>query len=512
MQDGAVRYWMWAAYSDSERLVYGCLVCGVEDWASIPGGASRREIDCDGTTVHIAQTLLEAAEAEPIVRSLREKRSLNLSLVSGPSHIEVHEGRHRLLDALGRQGRTTDTYAATQFPEITEKGWGVLLSCIRSDTGVDHRDVSDRLNAFDVFDEFNCNYSWPVVVFEAQSDDPSRRDDFPNRFTLRLFRTIAEAHHVHVELQRDGDPVYSQLINLDGSADREEAAPPFDTYNLTVFDASGKLVQKEYFPLLLKIGLNISSVESETVIDDDLSRAAEGLGGEVRSRASTVRARSTQRSMVGVRDVGFDVHKTQMYSFMQGIVPRAGSDRWFDRGVTHEVGVIAHLDKLLDGGRVKSVVIVDPFFGAYALKRIIPRLQSIDLRITVVTSLGQSDPDTGNGQTYAIDGLRDTLRNFRESQLPALVRHLRVINLVDGHQQAFHDRYLLIEPHDGDREVYLLSNSFNRMAGRWPFCMSRLDVGTARAVERYIDGLTQGIDISGSTKPTVNLNWPDDER
>ncbi|MGH8138659.1 MAG: hypothetical protein ACREVV_10765 [Steroidobacteraceae bacterium] len=90
-----------------------------------------------------------------------------------------------------------------------------------------------------------------------------------------------------------------------------------------------------------------------------------------------------------------------------------------------------------------------------------------------------------------------------------MASRFRFLNLVaSGGAQAFHDRYLLLRSTAGLARVFLLSNSVNKLAANWPFCISLLS-GTARAeAELYIEGLRQGKDVTGSTHPMINFQWP----
>ncbi|WP_272872373.1 VPA1262 family N-terminal domain-containing protein [Agrobacterium tumefaciens] len=309
-----------------------------------------------------------------------------------------------------------------------------------------------------------------------------------------------EGCSVHVELELGAELVFSKLTALRPAVSETVTAVPFDHYKISVFDPSGMLIQFEEHSLLLRIGLNMSAMGPTLAINDPLTRSAQGLGSELQDRASKVRTRSTNRSMIGAEnDTAFEIHRTTMRALTHRLVPPSGSDRWFQRGISEEVGVIAHFNSLLDGARVSAGTIVDPYFGIDTLKRVILRLESLDIDLTVVTSLLTSDPETNEPNPDLLNELQTVLRDLRSDGIPNAARRLTVLNLVDGPRQAFHDRYLLLTPHEGEREVYLLSNSLNRMAGKWPFCISRLEGAAARDAALYIDGLTKGRDISGST-------------
>ncbi len=154
-------------------------------------------------------------------------------------------------------------------------------------------------------------------------------------------------------------------------------------------------------------------------------------------------------------------------------------------------------------------MLVDPWFGADALRGFALRLASQDIHLTIVTSWTRRDPDTGvlfdPGQNPTAD-LEATLRQIESFLNPWLT----VINLADGTNQAFHDRYLLLCPHEGASKVHLLSNSLSRAAGNWPFCMSLLAADTGLPVRRYIEGLCRGQDIARDKSLTVTFKWPND--
>ncbi|PRX08556.1 VPA1262 family N-terminal domain-containing protein [Martelella mediterranea] len=507
MQEIGRRHWLWLAFCN-EKLLYGCLVHGAGPEASIPESEQRKLASFNGTEAEILQALLDDDEAKLIAEAVRAQSILDLTRHGGPS-IALSGSRHRLIDGFGRRARPTGTYVSAEQATLSDNGWHQVLKFLKDSIGVDFRVASDRLGAFDIYDAPDADDGDPAVEFGVERADPMQKLSCPEEFTLSANGTIADACSVHVELQLGGEPVFSRLIALRPAASRTVTAVPFDHYRMSVFDPSGLLIQFEEHSLLLRVGLNMSAMGPTLTINDPLARSAQGLGTELQDRASKVRTRSTSRSLIGVQeDAAFEIHRTTMRALMHRLVPPSGSDRWFQRGIADEVGVIAHFNSLLDGARVSAGTIVDPYFGIDTLKRVISRLESLDVDLTVVTSLRETDPETNDQKLDLLDELETVLRDLRSDGIPNVARRLRVLNLVDGPRQAFHDRYLLLTPHEGEREVYLLSNSLNRMAGSWPFCMSRLVGAAAREAARYVDALANGQDISGSAQPTTTFQWP----
>jgi len=180
---------------------------------------------------------------------------------------------------------------------------------------------------------------------------------------------------------------------------------------------------------------------------------------------------------------------------------------WFPRGIEGEIGAIAHLNHLIDAGQITEAVLVDPWFGADALHQFVLRLSSQNVGLTILTSWTNIDPDTneelppGESPTAKLEAALGKLQPF-------LTPRLTMLNLVDGKERAFHDRYLLLYPHEHPAKAFLLSNSINKVAGNWPFAMSLLASDVSRQVQRYIEALADGRDIARNKSLTVNFTWP----
>lgn len=512
MTEKGKRHWLWVAFSKDFVLLYGCLVHVAEVWATIPENEERATISVGETNVHIIQFLLDADTARQIAETAYAQSILDLSHKNGPK-IELCGSRHRLIDGFGRRCRPTETYVCKAGIQLLDEEWRRAFDLLKDILGVDFRTFPERMGTFEVFDkpEFASVDRW--VDFKAEGGMASDTITHPDSFTLRAL-DMADAHFlVLLELKLGEDLVFSRLFPLKFGQELTVQAVPYSLYRMSVFNKSGELIQFEEYPLFLHMGFNMSMSGPTIALKDQLAHSAQGLGSKMRDRASKVRTRSTSRSSIGVQDTAFDVHKARMRALARRLVPPPGKDRWFPRGIAHEVDVIAHLNTMLDGARVCAATIVDPYFGVDTLKRVVTRIKSLDVELTVVTSLASLNPETGENSVSLVSNLKEAIQQLEYIGILNIKRRLRVVNLVDGYSQAFHDRYILLTLHTGEREAYLLSNSLNRMAGNWPFCISKLDSAAARDATLYIDGLANGRDISRSTQPTVTFQWPSgDER
>lgn len=248
-----------------------------------------------------------------------------------------------------------------------------------------------------------------------------------------------------------------------------------------------------------QINLVMSPLGRETILDDDLA------GKE--PKAAHVRARTAHRSVIGGAPTGsVKSERAKITRWVAANIAPGGDDRWFRRGIDSEIGIITHLNSLLSGGNIRAAVLVDPFFGADALQRLGLRLESQDIELTIVTSWASVDPDT-NALLVKSQNPATRLEQTCERAARFLNPRLRVLNLVDRGNQAFHDRYLVTYPHDLPPRAYLLSNSLNKAGANWPFVISMLAPDVALIVKEYVEGLQNGTDMTSGRALTVTLDW-----
>jgi hypothetical protein len=318
-------------------------------------------------------------------------------------------------------------------------------------------------------------------------------------------------HTAHLVVRVNQEVIFDGLIRLPPGQRRVPVQLPewLDQFDFRLFGADGqRLLHSEHRSFFNRIGLVMAPVGGQMTIEDDLSKRAASRGAALGSQASTVVVHSSHRSMIGDPGEGtWRKFAEDMQQRVAAYAPTASEDKWFPRGIEGEVGAIAHLNSILNGGQIASAVLVDAWFGAEALTRFVLRLGSQNVRLTIVTSWTDVDPDTGTSLDPAESRTKKLEAALGQVE-PFLSPRLTVVNLVDGKEQAFHDRYLLIYPHEQTPKVFLLSNSINKLAGNWPFAMSLLAADVGGEVQRYIEGLCDGRDYARNKSLTISFRWP----
>ncbi|OXI29589.1 hypothetical protein CFB84_43675 [Burkholderia aenigmatica] len=270
-----------------------------------------------------------------------------------------------------------------------------------------------------------------------------------------------------------------------------------------VFDDQGALLHRDECTWLRQINIAMQINERQVNIQDDLSRraASHGLG----PRASKVYSKSTHRNTVHSQSSDATAYETHARQKAAVVAPAASPDRWFDRGIDNQLAVIEYLRQELNGSRIRRALIVDPFFGADALSRLVLRLDDMSVHVTVVTSWGIWHPDSGE-RTGEVDN-RKRLELLLNQASPVISPALRVVNVLRGQEQAFHDRYIVLYPHDDMPQVHMLSNSINNLAVNWPLCIARLEPDVAANITGYVEGLAAGYDSVMNIALNTNMEW-----
>lgn len=502
--------------ADRGIFVYGCAApCDRR-----PGwrpGPHRLDLP-ESRVLEVAETVVDATTMDTFRNSLAEGHidPAKLGFVDG-AQVRIKDVRTTIGLGLGHSAAQFQTYhsvpaldgAFGENPALIQS-----LEFLEEKLGLPFKSShAGRVGAFEVIDlQDHGEEDAPVLLEKDRNQDPRR----PGPETLFISRNKVFAsgrQHAHVVFCAGRDVIVDRLVALPPNirSVAVDAPEKVDAFTFSLFSDDGQLLHKQdaSFFRTFSVGMALGGPTHE--ISDELTRRAEAhdpvLGGQVRR----VQKRSTELSTFGGTSPGSARAFDEMMRIrLAGAFPDGGADRWFPHGIEGEVGVIARLNKLLDGHRVREAVLVDPWFGTDALRRIVLRLENHDLHLTLLTSWTETDPDTSEKLPPSAPGatrLQAELSRLK-SHLP---RNMRVLNLADGARQGFHDRYLMLRLRESPTEVYLLSNSLNKAAGKWPYSMSRFTAEVARSAEAYIDGLCQGRDLARDRNLAITRLWPEAE-
>lgn len=522
--------WVWASWlqiTASEPLfVYG--FCAPSQRAKKSYAEEAITIapatDAAPFVLTILHAVIDAHEADHLVQNMA-KGATNLSSIFGRSApmITPKLVRRTLENVLGHHGATVDAYMTLpalnklcRAPDTLK----AILSALEERLGLPFtKGYASHLGNFECFDLADWLERKRPFVVEAPNPKKLGKPEPIHALAVTRSKAFArESHILHVECFSGRDTILDRIIFL---PENEQLSPlivapgEIDGFSVRLFTADGTtLLHRETTHFLHEVNLVASMAGRGIVLDDKLTVQAHGVSEALGRKAATVQAQSSLRSLVNVNghDHRWRAHADRLHQFVAEYFAPQSADRWFARSVASQLDVIEHINTLLHGGKTKSAILVDPFFGADALLRLAMRLSSTDIELTIITSLQDRAPDSGD---FIPEGrapqavLEGFLRQFHMLINPKI----KVINLARPNgNQVFHDRYLALYNHDQTTKIYMLSNSINKMAGNYPFCMTVLAEGITRGVQDYIEALSRGQDISFPTQPVVTFAWPEPAR
>lgn len=460
-----------------------------------------------GKTLSWREGVLEPDAAGPFLAALSAEEIDPSTLGGTLPPIPILSRRRTLVPAFGRS--TVAILGAAGQPIalrwLTSPDGLAALEAMQSDLGLPFTNsFAGRLGGLDVFDLPPPDRPEPLSLALRRAGAAG------DRLEIRRARDLLDADLVaRLALTSSDELVTEILVKLPRAIEVVGWDIPahVDALELSVFPGTGgERVYAESNVYLSQVNISGSLMSDRDVqIDDKLAKRTQSRP-DLRSQVSSPFPTPAWQDVVldpgnraGLRAREARHRVTQALAWT--------ADRWFDRSLDSEVGVLVHIDRLLKGEGVVSAVLVDPFFGKDALARLLVRLGASDIALTIVTSWAETDADSAARTTpdANVRLLGAELERFRGLISPKV----RLRNLVRGEgRQAFHDRYLLLNKEEGETIVYLLSNSVNAMAAEWPFVMSVLTGKAAHQATQYVEALASDDPVSLIPPFVENFAWP----
>ena len=312
---------------------------------------------------------------------------------------------------------------------------------------------------------------------------------------------------IHIVLRIEGETIVDRLEQRSAASaptiNIATATPP-DEIEVRVFDTvTGDLLTHRRFIPIFNALVSTTVQGGSARLRDAIARRSPP---DRRDAAADVSRTATETTRLGDTAEAAErvAHAARMRKLVRNAADQRCESEWFPRGIGGELDAIERLRGWAEDPAVDELIIVDPFTSPATVTRLLRRIRE-NMSITVVSSLSTED---------AVNDLRRAL----DHHAVEFACRLRVVNVVENRGcdaegvkrtggQAFHDRYVIVFRKDGSQSTYVLTNSLNNAAGKWPLVIASLSMDVASRVQAYTRGLLRGVDLAGGLPLEITLEW-----
>lgn len=376
---------------------------------------------------------------------------------------------------------------------------GSMLSALKKLTGLNFlQGSSGRLFDFESF-EFPLGniYKSPDIRIGVKKEELEDKSFSGKAITIEKKGDLLDTKHIaHIRLLNNNEVILQQIVHLEENLTTVTADEDISAIEVSIFSEDGsKLLYTEKVGLIREIHLGMKLMSGSVVIDDKFSSRV----NDPKLKTISKHSGGLPSRVGGHKNDPWGPESQKVKSLIRNRISKPKDSFWFLKGIESEGETVKFLRKLIDHSENEKVFLIDPFFGKAAVSRLLFRLQNSLIDCEILTSFSNIAPDSANSKSNSeiINELKMFCSDYR-LLLPSgiSIRNLKRGQL--GNKQAFHDRYLCLKKKSGDVLVYLLSNSLNAASAKYPFCISKLDIGTSREIYYYIKSLSEGKDPSDS--------------
>ena len=405
----------------------------------------------------------------------------------------------------------------------------LLVDELKRHTGLSFDDAyAERLCNIEFVDiPFEAHISDIPITIDLEREENKDKQKEPSVRGIRIHRDhplVDQDLWVNIVLRNNSEVLLDTIVQLTKGQEKSDAIKTeeeISEYEVKIFDPSleNRLIFAQSRVLLRLIQVTLLSQYGTKTYRDQLSEKLNKARINAGERLEAASPFNPSSISVGGHSLDPWVSDAQsLRRFINIHTSQSKTSKWFSRGLQEQGEAVSYIRELIDNPDNHEVLIVDPFFGVFAFEPIIPRLRHATLQVTVITSCLGWDPDVEERRAESAvweeesRKQREKIANWCSKNISLIATNLRIIDIRSGKEQAFHDRYLAIVNNKGEVSVYSLSNSLNKMASKYPFCITLLDQAAALEVFTYLRGLEIGRDLAvkdsiDSKKLKMKIIW-----
>lgn len=475
---------------------------------------------------------LAAGSLDTSVLQIHDLPAIRESVFPRPSVIQLDRDSEwsRWVTTPAPEGRARHrlSHVTTYWPHLPQARGKTSTKCLTLLTALSCsseglravRSIAERLEAWSSL-SFTKAYAQRLGCFEVHSfHPPAEQEQFsitiesamisgkltPIGIAIHRPKELRDEYHVaQVVFRNIHDITLSELVYMPPGVSQSRAVTSREYVSeasVQIYSGNGRrLVYHEHWHSLRGVGFEMQMITARARIADKFSSTQLSSRPKLQEQVeSVIYGLRSKDSVVPSSSDPWYMMANEMHRLVAMSRETRKRDRFFPRSDDEQVSVILHLKGLIEDIRNAEVIIADPFFDSAALGRVIARITSAPKKLTVITSLFRKRDDGENS---------DSFTRVLEKNRRLLPSQLSVVSVVRGDDQAFHDRYVYLKSIDGKVLVYMLSNSLNNAAARWPFCISALDTETSLEVGYYLENLKSGRDVHNLQAEVVfQPIWP----
>lgn len=374
---------------------------------------------------------------------------------------------------------------------------GSMLSALKKLTGLNFLQGSaGRLFDFESF-EFPLGniYKNPDIRIGVKKEKLEDKSYSGKAITIEKKGALLDTKHIaHIRLCNNNEVILQQIVHLEENLTTVTADEDISAIEVSIFSEDGsKLLYTEKVGLIREIHLSMKLMSGSVVIEDKFSSRV----NDPNLKTINQHSGGLPSHVGGHKNDPWVPESRKIKNLVRNRLSTPKDSFWFPKGIESEGETVKFLRNLIDHSGNKKVFLIDPFFGKAAVSRLLFRLENSVIDCEILTSFSNIAPDSANYKPN--DDIIKELKQFCSDNRLLLPSGISIRNLKrgqSGNEQAFHDRYLCLKKESGDVTVYLLSNSLNAASAKYPFCVSKLDIGASREIYYYIKSLSEGDDPS----------------
>lgn len=358
----------------------------------------------------------------------------------------------------------------------------------KSECGIDFSENGWRLGNFEFYEPSGYNDAFEVETY---------KENHLTRTTITKKRAFPIPLIVNCTASHRGRSVINQsrIFASDEETVEFVSNEPMVTITVQIWDgASGKLIFSKCRSILMNLSLNVQTSSGQYFVQDPWSQKLYASAG---NRSGIIREQIERLSRSSSYDT-FSI-KSKTYNSIDAAIeagnclasrykfPEPKGAFIANHAKNGEIESFLKIIEYLKPSSVKKAVIADPYFSAYAAGKILSRIPRSDIEIEIITSSGNTDPDTGNKISEY-----EELQKFLTGNCGLLHNNLRVYNLHrqgSSDKQVFHDRCLIRYFDNGTIDGFLLSNSLNSMGQFYPFVIAPLEHEVCMEVCEHLNSM-----------------------